>query len=259
MIRVVELTQHYGVRPVLRQVQMEIRSGELVIILGPNGMGKSTLLNVMAGVLSPQKGYVEIDGQRRRSSEEAELAVRRKTVFLPDHPWLPTNNSGREFLMAVGRLYDVDTERLLDHVDRLLRLFDLWAEGDWPIRSYSNGQKKKIAVCSVLVTDAPVMLLDEPFSGGLDPSGILALKRVLRHRVEKEGATVVMTTPVPELVEEMADRIAILRDGRIAAFDSADGLRRLTGCGGPLAEVLERLIHPQTLEQLRDYFQEAAP
>ncbi len=80
MIRVVEVTQHYGVRPVLKQVSLEIADGELVVIVGPNGMGKTTLLNVLGGVLSPQSGYVEIDGRRRREIVEFEIAIRRKGV-----------------------------------------------------------------------------------------------------------------------------------------------------------------------------------
>lgn len=259
MIHVTDVVQHYGVRPVLRQISLEIRSGELVVILGANGMGKTTLLAVVAGVLDPQEGYVEIDGLRRRSSVENELAIRRRVVYLPDHPWLPNNRTGREFLLGVGRLYDIPDRRLLDHVERLLTLFDLARESDWPIRSYSNGQQKKIAICSALVTEAPVLLLDEPFSGGLDPAGILALKRLLRRRIQESGATVVMTAPVPEMVEELADRIAVLSDGRVLAYDTADGLRRHTNSSGPLAEVLERLVHSQTLEKLDDYFRGDSP
>lgn len=259
MIRVVDVVQHYGVRPVLRQVSLEVRAGELVIILGANGMGKTTLLGVMAGVLAPQEGYSEIHGLRRRSSVENEATIRRQVVYLPDHPWLPINRTGREFLLAVGRLYDLPDSRLMDHVERLLVLFDLAREADWPIRNYSNGQQKKIAIASALVTEAPVLLLDEPFSGGLDPAGILALKRILRRRVEEGGATVVMTTPVPELVEELADRIVVLSEGRVLAYDTAEGLRRQTNSTGPLAEVLERLIHTETLEKLQRYFQGTAP
>lgn len=259
MIQVVDVVQHYGVRPVLRQVSLEVRSGELVVILGANGMGKTTLLGVMAGVLDPQEGYVEIDGLRRRRSAEDELSIRKRVVYLPDHPWLPSNRTGREYLLGVGRLYEIPDRRLMDHVERLLALFDLVREADWPIRSYSNGQQKKVAICSALATEAPVMLLDEPFSGGLDPAGILALKRLLRRRVQETGSTVVMTTPVPELVEELADRIAILSEGRIVAYDTADGLRRQTNSSGPLSDVLERLIHPQTLEKLDRYFRGVTP
>ncbi len=258
MIELVNVTQHYGVRPVLRNIDLRIEKGELVVIVGPNGMGKTTLLGVMAGVLSPQHGYAAIAGLRRRQSEEDEIAIRRIAVYLPDHPWLPGLRTGREFLLAVGRLYEVDDDRLMDHVDRLLALFDLIEQGDMPIRSYSSGQQKKIALCSALVTDAPVLLLDEPFAGGLDPAGLLALKRLLKRRVS-EGATVVLTSPVPEIVEEIADRVAILRDGQIVAFDTLEGLRRLTQQHGSLSIILERLLYPETVAKLEAYFEERTP
>lgn len=254
MINVVDVTLHYGVRPVLRKINFRVETGDLVVLMGPNGMGKTSLLGVMAGVLSPQKGYVEINGQRRKHTEEAELAIRRQTVYLPDHPWLPANRTGREFLLAVGQLYGVEDDRLFSHVDRLLELFDLVPQADMPLRGCSAGQKKKLAICSVLVTEAPVMILDEPFSGGLDPSAILALRHVLKRLAQRTDVTVVMATPVPELVEELAEKVAVVKDGRIIAFDSVEGLRRMSGCTGSFAEVFERLIHPDTLKNIEKYF-----
>lgn len=255
MIELHEVTQHYSIRPVLRRVSLTIQSSTLVAIIGPNGMGKSTLLSVMAGILTPQEGFVTINGLRRKSSVENELAIRQQTVYLPDRPWLPKNRTGREFLMGVGRLYQIPERQLLDHIERLLKVFELEREGDWPIRSYSAGQQKKIALSSALVTRAQVMLLDEPFSGGLDPSGILALKHILRRLVDDSDATIVMTTPVPELLEEMADKIAVLRQGEVIAYDTASGLRRQCECSGPLDEVIARLIHPKTMSNLQDYFE----
>ena len=179
MIELHEVTQHYGVRPVLRD-QPRVDRGELVVILGPNGMGKTTLLGVMAGVLPPSAG--------RSGSTAAPEGVGRggagdpQAVRLPARPALAAGGrTGREFLLAVGRLYDVEDERLMTHVDQLLDLFDLAEQADSPIRTYSAGQKKKIALCSALVTEAPVLLLDEPFSGGLDPSGLMTLKRIFQH------------------------------------------------------------------------------
>jgi ABC-2 type transport system ATP-binding protein len=256
MIDVEDVTQHYGVRPVLKRVSLQVRSGELVALVGPNGMGKSTLLGVLAGTLSPQHGRVLINGFERKSTPEAELEIRRTSVFLPDRPWLPKNRTGREYLMAIGRLYSRPEDDLMDHVTRLLDVFELSREGEWPIRSYSQGQQKKIALAGALVTNTKVLLLDEPFSGGLDPSGILALKYILRRLVDQQGATVVMTTPVPEILDELADRIAILREGEVVAFDTPTGLRRLAQCSGGLDEVMARLIHPRTLENLQRYFQE---
>jgi ABC-type multidrug transport system ATPase subunit len=108
------------------------------------------------------------------------------------------------------------------------------------------------------VTECPVLLLDEPFSGGLDPSGLIALKRVLRMLVERKKATVVLTSPVPELIEEVADRVVILRDGEILAFETLEGLRRSTGVRGRLGSVLERLIFPETAQNLDHYLEEYA-
>ncbi|MBM4074235.1 MAG: ABC transporter ATP-binding protein [Planctomycetes bacterium] len=256
LIQIQGVTQHYGVRPVLKRIDLTINAGQLVAIIGPNGMGKSTLLGVMAGTLSPQHGRVLINGLERKSTVEAELAIRRTTVFLPDKPWLPKTQTGREFLMAVGKMYEIPGDSLLDHVDRLLKVFELERESDWPIRSYSAGQMKKIALSASLVSRAKTYLLDEPFSGGLDPSGILALKHILRRLVDHDQATVVMTTPVPELLEELADSIVVLREGEVVAHDSPAGLRRQCQCSGSLDEVIARLIHPRTLENLDEYFRE---
>lgn len=256
MIEVRGVTQHYGVRPVLRNVSVNIEGNGAVAIVGPNGMGKTTLLKVLAGVLTPQHGDVIIDGFPRRKTAEAELEIRRRVAYLPDHPWVPQNKTGREFLLGVGRLYELEDLDLFNHADRLLDLFQLQREGDWPIRSYSNGQKKKISIAAALITECPLLLLDEPFGGGLDPAGILALQHVLKRLVKTRERSIVMTAPAPDLVEDLADRILVLREGQVAAFDTLEGLRVKTNCRGSLTEVVGRLISPETMQNVDRYFAE---
>lgn len=253
MIDVVNVWHHYGIRPILRDVSLRVEPGELVAVMGPNGMGKSTLLGLIGGVLCPIEGYVEIDGHKRRNSIEEEIEIRKKVVYLPDDPFLPFNHRGREFVLAMGRLYEVEERRLMEHSEQLLKLFDLKEQADSPIHSYSAGQKKKVGICAALATEAPIMILDEPFSGGLDSAGLLALSKVLKRLADRKDVTVVMAVPVPELVEPLAHKIAIVAKGRIIAFDTADGLRKKTGRTGSLTEVLETLVHPGMLENIESY------
>lgn len=259
MIRIVNLTQHYGDRPVLVNLSLEIPTGELVTVLGPNGMGKSTLLAAMAGILAPQEGYVEFDGVRRRSSPAGELAIRKQVAYLPDRPWLPLSKTGRQFLMAVGELNGHAISRVMNHTERLLRAFNLDEQADWPLGDYSSGQQKKAALCAALVAEPRFLLLDEPFSGGLDPAGILALKRILKRLAEEGRCTIVMTTPVPELVEELSTRVAILVDGQIRAFDTVTGLKQLAHTEGGLDEVFQRLMDADTLAAIDAYLAPEKP
>lgn len=254
MIKVIQVSHHYGIRPVLRDISFEVKRGELVTLMGPNGVGKSTLLGIVAGLIGPAKGAVEIGGLRRRETEEQELQVRKQVAFLADQPWLPEFKTGREWLMAVGQVYEIESERLMDHIGRLLALFQLSEKSEAPIRTYSNGQKKKIAICGALVTEAPVLVMDEPFTGGLDPAAILALGRVLKHLAERKQATILMASQIAEMIEPLATRIAILEGTQLKAYDTLEGLRQQTGCAGALPEVFEKLVHPQTLEQIENYF-----
>jgi ABC-2 type transport system ATP-binding protein len=156
--------------------------------------------------------------------------------------------------LGVGRLYEIPDGKLLGHVQRLLDLFHLAELADSPIRTYSAGQQKKISLSSALITNAEVFLLDEPFSGGLDPAGILALKQVLRRLSEEQGRTVVLTSPVPELVSEIADRLIVIRDGGVAFYGTVEEIRNQTGHGGTLEEMLNEAIFPETQEHVETYF-----
>ena len=253
MIKVCGLTHHYGVRPVLNEINLQIETGELVVLLGPNGSGKSTLLGCMAGTIWPARGHVELDGVKRRESIDRERELRKRVVYLPDDTWLPRQHTGREFLLAVGRLYHIDEFRLFDHADRLLNLFHMKEKEDATIQSYSTGQRKKIALASALITEAPYLLLDEPFSGGLDPAGILALKSVLQRLARDENVTVIMTTPVPELVEELAHRVAIIREGELIAYATTADIKRQTGAS-TFDEALQKLLYPESIDVVADYF-----
>lgn len=252
MIRCTDLWHSYGTTPTLRGVDLHVADGELLCVMGPNGMGKSTLLGIVGGVLPPLEGRVEIDGRTRRGSVEDEQHIRRRTVYLPDEPWLPPERTGRQWLVSVGRLYGVPAQTLFERVEQLLEVFDLADRGDAAISSYSTGQRKKIGLCGAFVTEAPVLILDEPMSGGLDASALLAVEQVLKHLASQPGRTVLMAVPVPELVDRLADRVAVMHRGEILKTVSPDELCRDTGRDN-LAEALEHLTHPEGRDAVRRY------
>lgn len=249
-----QVTQHYGVRPILTDLNLSLSGPRITAIVGPNGMGKTTLLSVMAGTLSPQHGDVLINGKSRRQNADIERQIRREAVFLPDRPWLPKQRTGREFLLSVGAIYGIEAEKLFDHADRLFRLFNLEKEGDWPVRSYSNGQHKKLALAATLITEAKILILDEPFGGGLDPAGILALKHVLKRLGTEEGYLIAISAPAPETIEDLADDFVVLKNGAVLAHEPLEGLRKLAGNEGTLSEILGKLVNPETLENVDHYF-----
>ena len=229
MLRVEEVSHHYGFVRTLRGVSMAAASGELVCVMGGNGAGKSTLLKVIAGVEPALGGRVLIDGVQRRSTPAAEETLRRRCVYLPAEPWLPLPHTPREYLFAVGALYRVPTERRLEHADRLLAAFDLADKADARLQDHSTGQRKKVAIAGALLADAGLLVLDEPLSGGLDASGLLAVTTILRHLAEDLGRAVVFAVPVPELVEGLAHRVVLLRGGRVAGDGTPAELKERGG------------------------------
>lgn len=255
MIELKDVTHYYDFRPAILGLNLRIEGGEIVCLMGPNGVGKTTLLRILAGAVSPLEGTVAIGGKVRRGSISEEREIRKTVAYLADQPWLPAKRSAREFLFAVGRIYDVDPRRLREHVENLLEVFQLVARGDVPIASLSTGERKKVAVASVLVTEAPVLLLDEPFSGGIDPAGILALKTILVDLAARKKSTIVMATPIPEIVEGLGARLAVLRDGRLLAFGTEAELRAAVDARGGLGEVLAKLFFPETKAAVERYLE----
>ena len=214
-IEVDRLTQHYGSRPVLEEVSLTVRRGECVAVLGPNASGKTTLLETIGGLLHPMGGEVRIGGLVRRRTVDEELAIRNRCVYLPVDAWMPAGMTVRDFLIGGGRLYEMpfddDGDGLFARVEAVADLFHLSAVLDSPGSALSTGQGRKVQLAAALLPQSPTLVLDEPFSGGLDPAGIVALKSVLRHLTRDEGRTALFSIPVPELLDGLADRVIVLQ------------------------------------------------
>ena len=252
-VEVENATVHFNRGPVLRRISLSLPIGTCAAILGPNASGKTTLMAALAGLLSLQRGEIRIFGQPRRQQVETELAIRRRVCYLPATGFGPGGLTVRELWLTVAELYRCDLEESFEQADRLAAVFDLTDKLDAGIGSLSTGQVRKSHIAAALMSQAPLLLLDEPFSGGLDPSGIRALQAILRQLVRERGRTVLFTIPVPDLVEDLADRLLVLADHELIVDDApAELLRRVPGAR-TLADALAKLAFPEQDDALSRY------
>ena len=209
-----ELEKSYGETAALLPLDLRVRHGEAVVLVGHNGSGKTTLLRMLAGLLEPSAGTAEINGHAVGS-----LEARAATSFLSDTPTFYDDLSVWEHLEYTARLHGVeDWEQraadLLGHVGLYERADDL------PTR-FSRGLRQKAAITLALVRPFEVLLVDEPFVG-LDAMGKVALLELL-DAVNRDGATLIVATHELDFVNRV-DRCVALRDGRVVHDGGTSGL-----------------------------------
>ncbi len=226
MIRLQGVTKRYGDFTAIRPLDLHVPAGELFGFLGPNGAGKTTTIRMLAGVLRPTAGSIEIGGV-----DMLREPVRAKQMigYIPDRPSIYEKLTGAEFLRFVSGLWGREGEEADRRARDLLRLFDLEAWQDTLIESYSHGMRQKLLISSALVHSPRIIIVDEPMVG-LDPKGARQIKDLLRN-FAAQGGTVFLSTHTLEVAEALCDRIAILHQGEIRALGTMEELRREAEAG----------------------------
>ncbi len=198
-------------------VSFEVREGETFALLGKNGAGKSTLFKIALGLLRPTSGSGAAHGVAF-----GDLRARAAIGFQPEQPYLYPFLTVGETLRLLADLGGVPGSRTRAEIERVAKACGLEEKLGAPVRRLSRGWLQRVALAGALIGDPPLLLLDEPMSG-LDPEARLALKQLLR-RARARGKAVVFSTHILPDVEQLADRLAILRQGRLLACGSMDQL-----------------------------------
>ncbi|WP_375424494.1 ABC transporter ATP-binding protein [uncultured Friedmanniella sp.] len=219
-IRVTALHKSYAEHAVLSGVDLEVARGSIVALLGSNGAGKTTLVRILSTLLSADRGTAIVNGFDV-SSQPAQ--VRGSISLTGQFAAVDEILTGRENLVMIGRLRRVPEPRR--SAGELLARFGLIEAADRRVSTYSGGMRRRLDLAMSLLGDPPVVFLDEP-STGLDPEARLEVWQSVRDLAHR-GTTVLLTTQYLDEAEHLADRIAILHQGRIIVSDTLAGLRRL--------------------------------
>ncbi|KGF78283.1 ABC transporter [Massilia sp. JS1662] len=237
-LRLSGLSKSFG-RPAVDGLDLTVRRGELYALLGPNGAGKTTTLRMVTGLLAPDAGDVEVLGIDLARDP---AGAKRGMAYLPDDPLLYGKLKPTEYLEFVAGLWGIRAQDAEPRARRLLDWLDLTKHAHELTEGFSRGMKQKLALAGALIHEPELLILDEPLTG-LDAAAARQVKDLLVSHVE-QGGTVILTTHILEVAERLAQRIGIIRQGRLIAEGTLAELRERTQ-GGSLEDVFLHLTEGQ--------------
>ena len=206
MIEFRNVSKVYDQTVALDGLNLTIESGKIIGLIGHNGAGKSTTIKSLVSVIHPTSGEIIVDGQELSSNR---LAIKEKIGYVADSPDLFLRLTANEFWELVASSYGMTLGEVESRLAYLLDLFDFEGHRYEVIDSFSHGMRQKVFVIGALLSDPEIWVLDEPMTG-LDPQASYDLKKLMREHADK-GNTVLFSTHVLEVAEQLCDKIAILK------------------------------------------------
>lgn len=233
MLRFENVTRKYGSRVAVDNLNLSLRSGELFALLGHNGAGKTTTIKMLVGLLKPTAGRIFV-GPYEATEQPREVS--RLIGYVPDQPFLYDKLSGREFLRFVADMYGLNEASAKAAVDREAERFHLEDFLDQLTESYSHGMRQRTVFAAAMIHQPEILVVDEPMVG-LDPPNIRLVKDLLKSYSEA-GKVVLMSTHTLAVAEEIADRVGVMRNGKVVFEGKMDDLRAAVPDGGQSLESL---------------------
>lgn len=210
MLKIDHFTKSYGDKKAVDDLSLHILPGEIYGFIGHNGAGKTTTLKSVAGIMRFDQGEILVDGV---SMKKEPMACKKKIAYIPDNPDLYDFMTGMQYLNFVGNVFGVDTQQRRERVKELADAFELTADLNQSIGSYSHGMKQKLAIIAAWLHQPELILMDEPFVG-LDPKASHTLKGMMRQVCDRGGA-IFFSTHVLEVAEKLCDKVAIIKGGKL--------------------------------------------
>jgi ABC-2 type transport system ATP-binding protein len=232
-LELTDVSKYFGATRALVGVALRVEPGSFLGLVGPNGAGKTTLVSIAVGLLRPDAGAVRVCGHDLRADPEAAKAV---LGVLPEGLGLPGRLTGRELLTYLGLLRGLPVDVVTRRTEEVLAVLDLERAEQTLIADYSTGMTKKIGLAAALLHDPRLLVLDEPLEA-IDPVSAMTIRAILQGYTAA-GGTVVCSSHVMALVEQICDQVAVLADGHVVAVGTTEVVRN----GHSLEESFASLI-----------------
>lgn len=212
-----KLTKNFGSRKVVDHVDLQVKKGEIYGFLGPNGAGKTTTIRMLLGLARPTKGSIHIFGKDVRTEK---LAILKKVGSLVEYPSYYGHLTAYENLEAMRILLEVPKSR----IDEVLSIVRLTNDATRPVKGFSLGMKQRLGIATALLGNPELLILDEP-TNGLDPSGIIEIRELIKSMPKENGITIVVSSHLLSEIDQMATQVGIISKGQMIFQDSILKLR----------------------------------
>ena len=211
VLEVKSVKKKFGKREIIKKIDFSIEEGEIFGFLGPNGAGKTTTIRMLVGLISPNEGDIVICGSSVLKDKEKAL---KNVGAVVENPELYKYLSGRENLMQIARIRNVSK----DEVDKLIELVGMKDRINDKVRKYSLGMKQRLGLAAALIGNPKLLILDEP-TNGLDPSGILDFRNIVKRAAKEKGMSVLISSHILSEVQNLCDRVAFINQGVIKSVE----------------------------------------
>lgn len=220
MIKVQNVSKHYGDFKAIDDVSFDVNKGEIVAFLGPNGAGKTTTMRIITGFMAPTKGNVLINGV---DIFDEPNAVKSTIGYLPEHPPLYPELTVKEYLTFVAELKKVAKDKIKQQVDEVIEMTGLPERRNTLIAFLSKGLKQRVGIAQSIVNSPTVLILDEP-SVGLDPKQVIDIRHLINRLAKSENRTIIISTHILKEASDTCEKVVIINDGKIITVDSMKNL-----------------------------------
>jgi len=220
VVTIKDLKKRFGSKEVLKGINLEIYSGQIIGYIGPNGAGKSTTVKIMMGLVDGYSGEIRIFGE---DISNGNVEYKRKIGYVPETVEIFENLTAYEYLTFIGEVYGMSLEQVNNKAKKLMALLGIEDVYHSRISSYSKGMKQKLLIISSLIHNPEILFLDEPLSG-LDANSVMIVKEILAE-LARLGKTIFYSSHIMDVVEKISNRIILINEGQIVADGSFDELK----------------------------------